>query len=67
MMCLNVTLFGVVELVCSNLYINFFLYSKFVHEVLKFHIQMFSFVLISCTNSYPNIYVNFVHEIRNFW
>ena len=53
----------IVELVCSNLYTSFFLYSKFVHEFLKFHIRIFSFVLILCTNLYANSYVNFVHEI----
>ena len=61
MMSLNACL-DVVELVCSNLHTNFFLYSKFVHEFLKFPVRIFSVVLIS-TNSY----VNFVHEIRNFW
>ena len=40
-----------------------------MHEFLKFCVQMFSFVLISCTNScknsYVNSYVNFIHEICN--
>ena len=57
MMSLNVYL-NVVWLVCSNLYTNFFLYSKFVHEFLKFRVRIFAFVLIS--------YVNCTHEIQNF-
>ena len=41
-----------VELVCSNMYTNFFLHSEI-------HIRNFSFVFMnSCTH------VNFVHEIR---
>ena len=49
------------ELVCLNLYTNFFLHSKFMHEFLKFHVQIFSFVFV---NSYVDLYVNFVHEIH---
>ena len=58
MMSLNFCL-DAVELVCSNLYTNFFLYSKFVHEFLNFRVRIFSFV-------FTNSYVNFVHEILNF-
>ena len=38
--------------------------SEFVHEFLNICVQFFSFVVISCTNSYANSYVNLVHEIR---
>ena len=60
MMSLNFCL-DAVELVCSNLYTNFLLHSKFMHKFLKFHVQIFSFVF---TNSYVNSHVNFEHEIR---
>ena len=59
-----------VVLVCSNLYTNYFLPSKFVHEFLKFAYKFFlSFSGIrmyvnSCTNLYANSQVNFVHKIR---
>ena len=44
-----------VELVCSNMYTNFFLHSEI-------RIRNFSFVFMnSCTH------VNFLHEIHNFW
>ena len=54
----------VVYLVYLHWYTNFFLYSKFVHEFLKFDVHIFSFVLILCMNLYANSHVNFVHEIR---
>ena len=60
MMSLNFCL-DAVELVCSNLYTNLFLHSKFVHEFLKFRVRIFSFVF---TNLYANSYMNFVHENR---
>ena len=56
-MSLNVCL-DVVQLVCSELYTNFFLYSKFVDEFLKFRVRIFSFVLISCANSCTNSWAN---------
>ena len=52
---------------------KFLPFSKFVHEFLKFRVQIVSFVVISCmnqltcTNLYVNLYVNFIHEIHNFW
>ena len=56
MMSLNFC-FDAVALVCSNLYTNYFLPSKFVHEFLKFAYEFVSFV-------FANSQVNFVHEIR---
>ena len=64
MMSLNFCLDAVV-LACSNLFTNYFLPSTFVHEILKFTYEFFSFVFAnSCTNSYANSQVNFVHQIR---
>ena len=55
MMSLNFSL-DAVELVCSNLYTNYFLPSKFVHKFLKFAHKFFLL--------FSRIHVNFVHEIR---
>ena len=67
MISLNFCLDAVV-LVCSNLYTNYFLPSKFVHEFLKFAYDFFfcftNSYANSCTNSDANSRVNFVQEIR---
>ena len=66
MMSLNFCL-DAVELVCLNLYTNYFLPSKFVYEFLKFGHESFLFAnsyTNSCTNSYANSHANSVHKIR---
>ena len=55
MMSLNFCL-DAVELVCLNLYTNYFFPSKFVHEFLKFVYE--SFLL------FPRILYEFVHEFE---
>ena len=61
----------VVELVCSNLYTNFFLYLKICARISKIScMNFFCFILCtnsytnSCTNLYANSYVNLVREIH---
>ena len=52
----------VVELVCSNLYTNFFLHSKFVHEFLKFHVRISFFFSGKWPLSLPVLLCNLPQE-----